>query len=115
MTHFLAHPTTQHTSSEGAIYFKADSPVDPNEPVLIQSLARWRPDVVPEPLAVDTKRGWLLMRDAGQMLRNTIRPTQDIRPWLPVLPIYTELQILSSSTGATAASRTRSIRCARCW
>ena len=80
-------------TSEGAIYFKADSPVDPNEPVLIQSLVRWRPDVVPEPLAVDTERGWLLMRDAGQMLRNTIRPTQDIRPWLPVLPIYTELQV----------------------
>jgi hypothetical protein len=80
-------------TSEGAMYFKAASPVDPYEPVLLQSLARWRPEVVPEPLAVDTERGWLLMRDAGQKLRNTIRPTQDIRPWLPVLPIYAELQI----------------------
>ncbi len=80
-------------TSEGAMYFKAASPVEPYEPVLLQSLARWRPHVVPEPLSVDKGRGWLLMRDADQMLRNTIRPTRDIRPWLPVLPIYAELQI----------------------
>lgn len=80
-------------SSEGAMYFKATSPVDPYEPVLLQSLARWRPHLVPELLSVDTRRGWLLMRDAGQMLRNTIRPTRDIRFWFTVLPIYAELQI----------------------
>jgi hypothetical protein len=27
------------------------------------------------------------------MLRDAIRPTRDIRPWLPVLPRYAELQI----------------------
>src|SRR5215208_1372465 len=33
------------------------------------------------------------MRDAGQRLREIIRTTQDLRHWLPVLPIYAELQI----------------------
>lgn len=80
-------------TSEGVVYFKAASPVDPYEPGLLQSLARWRPQAVPEPLSVDTGRGWLLMRDAGQMLRNAIRPTRDMSPWLPVLPVYAELQI----------------------
>jgi len=80
-------------TSEGDIYFKAASPVDQYEPVLLRTLAGWRPNLVPELLSVDTRRGWLLMRDAGQMLRNTIRPTQDIRSWFTVLPIYAELQI----------------------
>ncbi len=78
---------------EGAIYFKAFSPVNPHELAVLEVLGRWRPDCVPELLAVDADRGWLLMTDAGQMLRNTIRPTQDIRPWFPVLPFYAELQI----------------------
>lgn len=81
-----------HTS-EGDIYFKAASPVDPHELGILQSLTRWRPDCVPGLLEVDGDRGWVLMRDAGRMLRDTIRATRDIRPWLPVLPVYAELQI----------------------
>jgi hypothetical protein len=38
-------------------------------------------------LSVDTGRGWVLMRDAGQRLREIIRTTQDLRHWLPVLPL----------------------------
>jgi hypothetical protein len=33
------------------------------------------------------------MRDAGQRLREIIRTPQDLRHWLPVLPLYAELQI----------------------
>ena len=33
------------------------------------------------------------MRDAGRRLREMIRPGKDIRPWLPVLPRYAEMQI----------------------
>lgn len=80
-------------TSEGTLYFKAASPVDPHEPVVLQSLARRRPDCIPELLSVDVGRGWILMRDAGHMLRDAIRPTRDIRPWLHVLPLYAGLQI----------------------
>jgi hypothetical protein len=33
------------------------------------------------------------MRDAGQRLREIIRPTRDMSPWLSVLPLYAEPQI----------------------
>lgn len=84
---------------EGNIYFKAVSPVDPYEPALLGALARWRPERVPRLLSVDAGRGWVLMRDAGQRLRELIRPTRDMRPWLPVLPHYAEMQIELAQRG----------------
>ena len=80
-------------TGEGNVFFKAVSPVHPHEPALLEALARWRPASVPRLLSVDTKRGWILMRDAGQRLREMIRPARDMRPWLPVLPRYAEVQI----------------------
>ena len=80
-------------TGEGVIFFKAVSPADPHEPALIEALARWSPDQVPRLLSVDAERGWVLMRDAGQRLREMIRQGRDMRPWLPVLPRYAELQI----------------------
>jgi aminoglycoside/choline kinase family phosphotransferase len=35
----------------------------------------------------------MLMRDGGEQLRASIRPTQDVRPWEPVITRYAELQI----------------------
>jgi hypothetical protein len=78
---------------DGHVFFKAVSPVDPHEPALLGALARWRPDLVPQLLSVDTERGWVLMRDAGQRLREIVRPGRDMRPWLPLLARYAELQI----------------------
>jgi hypothetical protein len=80
-------------TGEGNVLFKAVSPAHPHEPALIEALARWSPDQVPRLLSVDTERGWILMRDAGRRLRELVRPTRDMRPWLPVLPRYAELQI----------------------
>jgi hypothetical protein len=80
-------------TGEGDIYFKAVSPVHPYEPALLGALERWRPDCVPRLLSVDAGLGWVLMRDAGQRLREIIRSTQDLRYWLPVLPLYAEMQI----------------------
>jgi hypothetical protein len=80
-------------TGEGDIYFKVVSPVHPYEPALLGALKRRRPDCVPRLLSVDTGRGWVLMRDAGQRLREIIRTTQDLRHWLPVLPLYAEMQI----------------------
>ena len=76
----------------GDVYFKAVSPAHPHEPALVEALARWRPDRISQPLSVDAERGWLLMRDAGRRLREMIRPTGDMRPWLSVVPRYVELQ-----------------------
>jgi hypothetical protein len=80
-------------TNEGQVYFKAVSPLDPHEPPLLEAMARWRPDCLPKLLSVSSQRGWVLMRDGGPMLRDTIRSTRDIRPWMSVLPRYAELQM----------------------
>jgi hypothetical protein len=84
----LRVPTT-----EGDVYLKVVSPVNPHELALLEALSHWRPDCVSEILSVDANRGCMVMRGAGTSLRDVIRPTRDIRQWLLVLPIYAELQI----------------------
>jgi hypothetical protein len=79
-------------TEEGALFFKATSPLTAHEPALVETLARWRLDCVPELLAVDRERGWMLMRDAGERLREIIRSTRDMRRWYPALSRYAELQ-----------------------
>lgn len=53
--------------------------LDAHKPTLLDALARWRPDCLPQLLSVNSERGWVLMRDGGPMLRDTIRSTRDIR------------------------------------
>jgi len=73
------------------LFFKATT--DAHQAALTQTLASWYGDRMPELVAVDVKRGWLLMRNAGQPLRATIRPAKDIAPWTSVIPLYSELQL----------------------
>ncbi len=77
----------------GTLFFKATAAETVYESALTKMLAGWYPDAMPELLAVDTVRGWMLMRDGGEQLRASIRPTQDIAPWSPVITRYAELQI----------------------
>jgi aminoglycoside/choline kinase family phosphotransferase len=80
-------------TQDGTIFFKATALETIFEAALTQKLAGWYPDCMPELIAVDGERGWMLMRDGGEQLRTSIRPTQDIQPWNPVIMRYTELQI----------------------
>ncbi len=77
----------------GNLFFKATAAETVYESALTEMLAGWYPDCMPELIAVDTARGWMLMRDGGEHLRASIRPTQDIKPWKPVITRYAELQI----------------------
>jgi hypothetical protein len=77
----------------GALFFKATAAETVYEAALTQKLAGWFPDRMPEFVAVDTARGWMLMRDGGQRLRESIRPTKDITPWNQVVPLFSELQV----------------------
>jgi len=73
----------------GAAWFKACGPVQAFEPRLTAELfARW-PDRVPEVLAHDEDRGWLLLADAGTPVRELGNPPET---WLAALPLYAELQ-----------------------
>jgi phosphotransferase family enzyme len=80
-------------SNEGMLFFKATALETVYEAALTQKLVGWFPDCMPEILAVDLPRGWMLMRDGGEQLRAFVRPTQDIKPWESVLTRYAELQI----------------------
>jgi len=81
------------STNEGMLFFKATAAETVYESALTQMLAGWYPDCMPELVAVDTSRGWMLMRDGGEQLRASIRPTQDITPWEPVIMEYAKLQI----------------------
>jgi hypothetical protein len=80
-------------TDRGKLFFKATAPETLYEAALTQSLARWFPDSMPEFVAVDAGRGWMLMRDGGEQLRASIRPAKDISPWKPVINRYAEVQI----------------------
>jgi Phosphotransferase enzyme family len=92
--HIYAWSTVLHVpTDQGKLFFKATAPETIYEAALTQSLARWFPDCMPEFVAVDAGRGWMLMRDGGEQLRASIRPTKDIAPWKPVIKRYAEVQI----------------------
>jgi hypothetical protein len=52
-------------TTEGACYFKAVPPMFSHEPRLMQWLEEHYPDNVPQLVAVDTARGWILQKEAN--------------------------------------------------
>jgi hypothetical protein len=78
---------------DGDCWFKANIPVMAHEAAVVCVLARERPDCVPELLAADLERGWMLMSDGGERLRDVIGRERSLRRWLDVLPAYARLQI----------------------
>ena len=92
--HVYAWSTVMHIpTDQGKLFFKATAPETIYEAALTQALANWFPDCMPEFVAVDPRRGWMLMRDGGEPLRASIRPTKDLAPWKPVIARYAEVQI----------------------
>ncbi len=83
-------------TNEGTLFFKATAQETLYEAALTQALAGWYPHCMPEFVAVDASRGWMLMRDGGEPLRASIRPTKDIAPWTPVISLFSKVQIDSA-------------------
>jgi hypothetical protein len=80
-------------TNKGTLFFKASVQDVAPEAALTQALTAWYPNCMPELVAVDTVQGWMLMRDAGEVLRDSIRPTQNLAPWKPVISLYAEVQL----------------------
>jgi hypothetical protein len=75
--------------ADGVAWFKACAPVQAFEPRLTAELSgRW-PDLMPEVLAHDENRAWLLLADAGTPIGVIGNPPES---WFVVLPLYAELQ-----------------------
>ena len=83
-------------TDRGRLFFKAAAAACRHEVGLVVFLAGRRPDVVLAPLAVDLERGWMLMADAGDRLREVVERERDLTPWLDILPLYAGLQVDAS-------------------
>jgi hypothetical protein len=77
----------------GVVWFKANAEALAYEAPLAALLAERRPDVVPPLLAWDSATGWMLMEDAGTMLRNVEPEEPWLDVWREVLPRYAALQL----------------------
>jgi hypothetical protein len=75
------------------VYFKANAPELSHEAAVTTLLARLRPDCVPRPLAVELERGWMLMADAGQRLREVVATERSLERWLDILPATARIQL----------------------
>jgi hypothetical protein len=84
----LRVPTT-----EGDLWFKANAPPHAFEAGLLAILERFTPGHVPELVALDADRGWVLMRDGGDRLREIVETSRDLHHWETLLPEYASLQL----------------------
>ena len=80
-------------TERGNLYFKANAPDLIFEAGLVNLVSKRRPDCVPRLLAVDLDRGWMLMSDAGQRLREIVERERDLSRWLEILPLYAQVQL----------------------
>ena len=75
------------------LWFKANMPSLAYEAAVVSILGRRGPDRVPELLAVELERGWMLMADGGELLRDVVVQERSLDRWLDVLPLYAHLQL----------------------
>jgi aminoglycoside/choline kinase family phosphotransferase len=76
----------------GLLYFKAAPEQLAYEAALTVALARRHPDALPPVVAADAGRGWLLLGDGGQRLREPLRAEGSGARWQTLLPQYAEMQ-----------------------
>jgi len=80
-------------TSAGDLYFKANAPPHAFEAALLVILGRLQLGSVPDLVAADPDRGWLLMRDGGTRFREELKSAADLGRWEELLPAYAELQL----------------------
>ncbi|MER8016725.1 aminoglycoside phosphotransferase family protein [Streptomyces griseoluteus] len=73
----------------GPVWFKANPPGSAFEAPLTAALARWVPECVLRPLAVDGERGWSLLPDGGPLFRDV---EAGPRAWEELLGGYARMQ-----------------------
>jgi hypothetical protein len=76
-------------TAEGDLFLKQEQPLQEYEVALTVALASRWPDRVPEVVAADLERAWLLLRDGG----TRIADSGDFDAFLRALELYGELQV----------------------
>lgn len=80
-------------SSNGDLFVKATAPGSVYEVALTEDLARSWPELTVELVAADPARGWMLMRDAGEPLRDRLARDPDLDIVRTLYRRYAELQV----------------------
>jgi hypothetical protein len=78
-------------ASDGSVWYKATARARHQEAALYEVLVRRAPDHVLHPLALDVERGWLLLPDGGQTLRDVEGARTDLGVWEQLLVEYSHL------------------------
>jgi hypothetical protein len=77
---------------ERVLFFKATGPGGRHEPPIVADIAgRW-PGLVPDVLAADLDRSWLLMDDHGTPMWDSVDPAGQVAIFERILPHYAEMQ-----------------------
>ena len=80
-------------TAEGDVWFKANTGQLQHEAALVSLVAKRVPERVPPLLATDLQRGWMLMADAGQRLREIVAAERSLKRWLDILPATARIQL----------------------
>ncbi|MEM7131621.1 MAG: aminoglycoside phosphotransferase family protein [Chloroflexota bacterium] len=80
------------TTDAGDVYLKAVAHTFAQEAELMQMIARWQPERIPNILAVEPERHWILMQDIGG---RDLGETSEIAAWEETLRAYAQLQMRS--------------------
>jgi hypothetical protein len=83
-------------TDRGALFFKAGGPTQAFEPGLLGLLSERRPLETLPLLAADPERGWSLLPDGGQTLRQFAQGNVDLNAWKEILRQYAETQVAAS-------------------
>lgn len=80
-------------TADGDVWFKANTGQLQHEAALVSIVAKRVPERVPPFLAADLERGWMLMADAGQRLREIIPVERSLERWFDILPATARIQL----------------------
>jgi hypothetical protein len=80
------------TTPDGVLFFKEPAHAGRQESVIVEDISSRWPGLVPEVVAADHERGWLLMHDHGSPMRDAIAPDDQLAVFEEILPRYSEMQ-----------------------
>jgi hypothetical protein len=72
-------------TADGPVWFKANTAELRHEVAIVERVSRRVPERVPALLASDVDRGWMLMADAGERLREVVVSEHSLARWHDVL------------------------------
>jgi len=80
------------TTPDRVLFFKEPASAGRHESVIVADIAERWPGLVPDVVAADHDRAWLLMEDHGVPMRDSVAPDKQIEVFEEILPRYADVQ-----------------------